>query len=362
MDEITRTDNNMPENNDFTDQINKYPAEVIDLKAENDSLKDENERLKTKNAKLYNDCVSFAKKIKANEDHFSRVSELEAEVERLKNEVEVLRMTSNVDPTLSTDATSHSIDFSNVKPMFSPPPLDKTFEPTEMFTDGAELIENVTKLISDEDNFLTNQEKETKKGKEKKAKVPKNHVIEEKGSVFRKIVKGLIWVLFIFSLLISLASGITYLLTHQYSNYTIAGYRFATVINDSMHPDVSKGSAVLVKYTSLEDSIPIDSLVITTKDKRSVGKIIALDASGSATIADKSGNYEIQDTQLIGLVVFVVPYLGEIVAYASTNPYHYLTIVASATLILLALLIIIPTKKVKKPKFGKDYTVEDFTI
>ena len=131
-----------------------------------------------------------------------------------------------------------------------------------------------------------------------------------------------------------------------------------------MSPQVDRDSVVLVKYQGF-DGIPLDSLVLTTKDGRSVGKITALNVAGGkseATIKDKNGSYNVTEKQFIGKVVFKIPYIGKVLQYASANPYNYLAIVVSADLVFLALLLLIPAKKSKNPKFGKDYTVEDFTI
>ena len=50
--------------------------EIID---ELEALREENAKLRAKNDKLYKDCVSFAKRIKASENNADRIEELEAE-------------------------------------------------------------------------------------------------------------------------------------------------------------------------------------------------------------------------------------------------------------------------------------------
>lgn len=310
----------------------KIDANELEKLDELEALKEENEKLRTRNAKLYRDCVSFAKKIKANEDSSVRIRELEKKIESLNAELAELRQSAAEVP-------------------FPPVPIIET-EDTFVFEDSepSEVPDGVTyapeKVVAFDPDTA------------------KNHKVEAKSSGFRIFIRTLLWFFFIISLIISLISGVTYLFSTTYHDYSIAGYRFASVRNGAMSPQVDRDSVVLVKYQGF-DGIPLDSLVLTTKDGRSVGKITALNVAGGkseATIKDKNGSYNVTEKQFIGKVVFKIPYIGKVLQYASANPYNYLAIVVSADLVFLALLLLIPAKKSKNPKFGKDYTVEDFTI
>ena len=57
--------------------------------------------------------------------------------------------------------------------------------------------------------------------------------------------------------------------------------------------------------------------------------------------------------------------LGRLAKYALTHRINYFAVLASLALILIALLILFPSRKPRRkdqPKFGRDYNVEDFTI
>lgn len=309
----------------------KVDANELEKLDELKALKEENEKLKTRNAKLYRDCVSFAKKIKANENSEVKIKELEQKIESLNNEIALLRDSDN---TVNTPAAP-VIETQNV--FESDSALSDTFDGVAYSPEAVESYDPDT---------------------------AKNHKVKTKKSGFRIFIRTILWIFFIIALLISLTSGVTYLFSTTYKDYAIAGYRFATVTNNAMSPQVDRYSVILIKYQNF-DGIPLDSLVVTTKDGRSVGKITALNVAGGtseATIKDKNGSYNITENQFVGKVAFKIPYIGKVVQYASANPYNYLAIVVSSDLVLLALLLLIPAKKNKDPKFGKDYTVEDFTI
>lgn len=295
------------------------------LLEELEALKAENERLKTKNAKLYRDCVSFAKKIKANEKKDTRILALEREIEELRAALEEKENVSSYNQPEFYEEEPEIISAASVKR-----PI--VYSPVQPEPEGQTL--------------------------------PKNHNVSTKPSGLRIFVRTFLWILFIISFLVCIGSGITYLFSTTYADYTFAGYRFATVKNNAMSPKVSSDDVVLVKYTGF-DGMELDSLVVTRKDGRSVGTLIGVsvsDGENTASIKDKNSTYTVTDDQFVGKVKFTIPKLGKLVSYASQNHYNYLAIVASTTLILLALLILIPANKTKNPKFGKDYTVEDFTI
>ncbi len=306
------------------------------------ALKSENERLKAKNAKLYKDCVSFAKKIKANEKNELKIQQLESEIESLKSQLEEALASGN-------QAASAPLDV----------PAAQTADNAED-APYAELYAGLTAPIDSGEITFTPEPAEMPMSEK-----PKNHKTEKKASGLRIFVRTILWIFFIISLLVCIGSGITYLFSTTYEDYAIAGYRFASVTNNAMSPSVDRDSVVLVKYVDSFDGIELESLVLTSKDGRSVGKLTGLNVSEGSTeaaITDEKGTYTISQDQFIGKVQLKIPFIGKIVRYASANQYNYLSIIVSVTLVLLALILLIPSKKTKKPKFGKDYTVEDFTI
>lgn len=310
------------------------------------ALQVENEKLKQRNANLYRDCVSFAKLIKAGSKKDERIEELLEEVQNLNAQITNLRA--------QNEALQNPILSDNDGAQATP---ENIYSDSQ--TQSASYDPNAVKYISeDEFNAIVSEEEteETKKKEKKKKK--------KKKTTPRKFFRTLVCILFIISLLISIVSGISYLFSTKYKDYTVNGYRFFTVWNGAMTPEVSKDDILLVKYCGF-DGLEIDSLVMTTLNNRSAARITGLSVDGSesiATMKDKNGNYDVNKNEFIGKVVLKIPFLGKVARYASANPYNYLTILISSTLIFFAIFLIIPSKSAGQPKFGKDYTAEEFTI
>ena len=305
-----------------------------------EALKEENIKLKAKNDKLYKDCVSFAKKIKANEDATSKVAELESEIDNLKAEIARLASTERPaeyvepEPVIESPVEEETIDF-NAEPINA--------EPEPIFTERI----NTEPAPYEEGEDV----------------VPKNHTTYKK-SGFRTFIRVILWVVLVISLIVSLCSGVAYAFSTTYEDYAIGGYRFASVFNNLLSPDITTDDIVLIKYSDF-DGIELGANVMTTKDTRSFAKIKSLDRVDGvniATVEDNRGEYTVNENQFYGPVKLKIPYAGRVVQYACANEYNYLAIILSADLVCLALLLLIPSNKAKAPKFGKDYTVEDFTI
>lgn len=302
-----------------------------------ESLREENKKLKAKNDKLYKDCVSFAKKIKANEDATSKVAELESEIENLKSEISRLASTERI-----TEYTEPKIALEPEEPVVT----EKVEEPTPAFPEFAERVNTEPAPYVEGDDVI-----------------PKNHTTYKK-SGFRTFIRTILWIILVIALLVSICSGIAYAFSTTYEEYSVAGYRFSSVFKNTVNPDITTDDVVLVKYSDF-DGIEIGTYVMTTKDTKSIAKLTGLDRINGvnvATVEDNHGEYIVNENQFIGPVKLTVPYVGLIVQYACANQYNYLAIVLSVDLVCLALLLLIPSNKAKEPKFGKDYTVEDFTI
>lgn len=305
------------------------------LEKQVEALKAENAELRSRNEDLYRDCVSFAKLIKASSKKDEKIEELQEEIINLKAQIEALRKNDLV----ATEAPG------NLHP-FSPKEYDKVFyDPKKQVKNDDEETE------VDEEEYDENS-------------VPKNHTDTSDKRKLLIIFKTFIIVLFIVSILATTISAISALFATKYKDYSVGGYRFCTVYNGALSPEVSMDDVLLVKYTGF-DGIELDSLVVTTKNTRSVAKITGLSNAGDksvATVKDKNGSYDVSENQFIGKVSMVIPFVGTIVAYACAHTANYFAIVFAINIFLLALILIVPSGKPKKPKFGKDYTVEDFTI
>jgi len=316
-----------------------------DFTNELEALKKENAELKEKNDKLYKDCVSFAKRIKSSEGSAARIEELEAEVEQLRHEMSKLASSERVSEYIGSDD-----DFNE--------PEENPFPESPLPYRQEDFSAQQTKLYEEEPYGDPYDDEPYDDDI-----IPKNHTVYKK-SPLRTFVRVFLWIFLIFSMLVGIASLVAYLFSANFSNYGIANHRFATVTNSNMSPAVTKDDVILIKYSDF-NGIELGSLVVTTKDTRSVAalkSIDVIDGNNIATVEDKNGEYSVNEDQFIGQVKLKIPFIGRVVQYACTNQYVYLAAVVGANLVFLALLLIIPSNKAKTPKFGKDYDVEDFTI
>ncbi len=354
----------MPNDKDMT------PAQELQ------ALKAENAKLKARNADLYRDCVAFAKLIKAGAKKEEQIDELQREIIMLRSQVETLKQTSysnftsgfqkdTYTPVFSNTATESEEEYEDISSSAYSPEINEDI--SDDIPDETPIIDNVTynprvhyiDQATFEQQNMDNMDSlsDVTPRKEKKAR-KKSEYGQYK---FARIGVSL---LLAFSIFVCVISGISYLFSTSYKDYTVLGYRFAAVTNNAMMPEINTSDAVLIKYCGFE-GLEIDSLVVTTKDSRSLARITDLavsDGIAVATVEDKKETYEINATEFVGKVTMTIPIIGSIVHYASANSYNYMAIVVSLTLFLVACLILIPNDKPKKAKFGKDYTAAEFTI
>ncbi len=336
------------------------------------ALKAENKKLKARNADLYRDCVAFAKLIKAGAKKEEQIDELQKEIIMLRSQVETLKQTSysNFTPSYKAEPEPQYEDISsntyanedvitNTSDDIVNDSMDNTVQDTVQdtvtYNPRIHYIDQETFEQQNMDNL--DSIADTKPKKEKKPKT-------KKAAGQHKAPRIAVSVLLAFSIFVTVISGISYLFSTTYKDYTVMGYRFAAVRNNAMMPEIDTGDAVLIKYCTFE-GLAIDSLIVTTKDSRSLARITDLavsDGVAVATVQDKTGSYEISANEFVGKVTMTIPLLGSIVHYASANAYNYMAIVVSINLFLVACLLLIPDDKPKKAKFGKDYTAEEFTI
>ncbi len=336
------------------------------------ALKAENAKLKKRNSELYRDCVAFAKLIKAGAQKEEEINELQREIILLRSQVDTLKQTSYSNFTPGFQAETYTPVFSNSekKPVeeyedisssdtYVPEQNEAPEEPsvetsadTVTYNPRVHYIDQETFEQQNMDNF-----DDIDNSKPKKQRV-KNAGGTHKGA--RIAVSALL----VLSILVTVLSGIGYLFSTTYKNYTVMGYRIAAVTNNAMTPEINMSDAVLVKYCGFE-GLEIDSLVVTTNNIRSVARITDLavsDGIAIATVEDKKETYEINSGEFVGKVTMTIPLLGSIIHYASANSYNYMAITVSITLFLIACLLLIPDNKPKRAKFGVDYTAEEFTI
>ncbi len=328
-----------------------------------EALQKENELLKEKNDKLYKDCVSFAKKIKASEDSSARIEELEAEVASLKNEIASLASSDRIREYLGSDVAAEEVEEIE-KPFSYKAPMSDTYEEeANPFEIKEPEIKEEPKEVYEDDFGEQTFPTFVPVPEVSEDSIPKNHTTYKK-SPFRTFVRVFLWIFLILSMIIGAISLFAYLFSTNYENYAVANFRFASVYNNSLSPAITKDHVILIKYSDF-NGIELGSPVVTTKDTRSVAtlkSVDVIDGENIATVEDKNGTYKVNENQFLGQVKLSIPYLGKVVQYACANQYNYLAIVVSANLVFLALILLIPSNKAKTPKFGKDYTVEDFTI
>lgn len=330
---------------------------ILDLEA----LQKENKLLKEKNEKLYKDCVSFAKKIKASENSNARIEELEAEVDSLKAEIASLASSDRIREYLGADD-----DALEDKPFVLENSAIDEPEPAPVYEDiaPAPVPAEEEQAYAGEQVFPSSfpYAKYDDPDSEEQP-IPKNHATH-KNSPIRTFVRTFLWIFFVIAILVGIVSLVSYLFSTTFEDYSIANMRFASVYNSSLSPDYTKNDVILIKYSDF-NGIELGSPVVTTKNTRSLATLSSvdvIDGENIATVKDKNGTYTVNEDQFYGKVIFKIPFVGQVVQYASANQYNYLAIVAASNLVLLALLLLIPSNKAKAPKFGKDYTVEDFTI
>lgn len=353
------------------------PSKNLTPEQEIQLLKAENAKLKSRNADLYRDCVAFAKLIKAGAKKEEQIDELQKEIIMLRSKVDKMNQTSY--PKFDfDDIASNRFSSNKFEDISSNTFSNDQFSNDENSEDEIALedIEDTTDDITSDDtvtynpriHYIDQETFEQQNGDTfdsiigAKAKKEKKKSTKKSGQY--KVPRILVSVLLAFSVFVNVISGISYLFSTSYKDYTVMGYRFAAVQNNAMMPEINTSDVVLIKYCNFE-GLAIDSLVVTTKDTQSLARITDLavsDGVAIATVQDKKGTYEIGASEFVGKVTMTLPVLGSIVHYASANSYNYAAITVSVTLFLVACLLLIPDNKPKKAKFGKDYTAEEFII
>ncbi len=366
------------------------------------SLEEEIADLKYTNQKLYKDCVTFAKKLKKIqvsgilEEDVDGLKELNTqyaeEIAALKEQIVALTIENqNMREVSQANELKETLeDIEDELPIV----LESAAEPEEeeLFADeiaapSLETIQN-TELANatrtgntvsfkalkldepDEEPEVGPAMRNSNQGRAKRAPAPQQQprTSHRKGSPGRRVLRGILATLLTLVLLLALISGIVGLFAHYFPTATIGGVRCYTVQNDAMAPNVKQTDVIVVRKVPIEKLQP-SNVILSTYGDRSFGSVEALETRDGANYivaADNTGaTYDVTADQYLGKAVYRIAGLGTLTKYALTHRINYFAVLASLALVLIALLILFPSRKPRRrdqPKFGRDYNVEDFTI
>jgi Predicted membrane protein len=365
------------------------------------SLEEEIADLKYTNQKLYKDCVTFAKKLKKiqvsgildedvdglkelNTQYAEEIAALKEQIVALTIENQNMREVSQANELKETLE-----DIEDELPIVLEPaagPEEEELFADEIAAPSLETIQN-TELANatrtgntvsfkalkldepDDEPEVGPAMRNSNQGRTKRAPAPQQpRTSHRKGSPGRRILRGILATLLTLVLLLALISGIVGLFAHNFPDATIGGLRCYTVQNDAMAPNVKQTDVIVVKKVAMEKLQP-SNVILSTYGDRSFGSVEAIETRDGANYivaADNTGaTYDVTADQYLGKAVYRIAGLGKLTKYALTHRINYFAVLASLALVLIALLILFPSRKPRRkdqPKFGRDYNVEDFTI
>lgn len=367
------------------------------------ALEEEIADLKYTNQKLYKDCVTFAKKLKkiqvsgVLDEDIDGLKDLNSryadEIAALKEQIVALTIENqNMRETAQAEELAQTLeDIEEELPIvLERTPAEQEEEvlyADEIVTPSKETLQNMElaeatrtgntvsfkalKLDEPEEEpelgpamQRSNTDKSRKQAPQPVMKTTKN----KKGPVGRRVVRGILKTLLTLVLLLAVISGIVGLFAHNFPNASIGGLRCYTVRNDAMAPNIKQTDVIVVKKVPINKLQPAN-VVLSTYNDRSFGSVEALETRDSTdylVLADNNGEtYSVSTEDYLGKAVYRIAGLGRLTKYALTHRINYFAILLSLTLVLIALLILFPSRKTRRkdqPKFGRDYTAEDFTI
>lgn len=366
------------------------------------SLEEEIADLKYTNQKLYKDCVTFAKKLKKiqvsgildedvdglkelNTQYAEEIAALKEQIVALTIENQNMREVSQANELKETLE-----DIEDELPIVLEPaagPEEEELFADEIAAPSLETIQN-TELANatrtgntvsfkalkldepDEEPEVGPAMRNSNQGRAKRAPAPRQQprTSHRKGSAGRRVLRGILTALLTLVLLLALISGIVGLFAHNFPDATIGGLRCYTVQNDAMAPNVKQTDVIVVRKVAMEKLQP-SNVILSTYGDRSFGSVEAIETRDGANYivaADNTGaTYDVTADQYLGKAVYRIAGLGKLTKYALTHRINYFAVLASLALVLIALLILFPSRKPRRkdqPKFGRDYNVEDFTI
>lgn len=373
------------------------------------SLEEEIADLKYSNQKLYKDCVTFAKKLKKiqlsgvldedidglkelNTQYAEEIAALKEQIVALTIENQNMRETAKAEELQETiEAIEEELPIvldraslaSNDEELFDEisAPSQETLENAEAVHTGntvsfrALRFEEEARKQEEAEDFdpevgpaMRKANTERPKEKQPAKTVTKKSAKGKQEVTGRRILRAILKTLLALVILIGLVSGIVGLFAHSFPDAQIAGMRCYTVRNDAMAPNVEQSDVIVVKQLPMSKLQPAN-VIMTTYNGRSFGSVEAIETRSGVdylVIADNTGAaYSVTEDMYQGKAVYRIAGLGRLAKYALNHRINYFAILLSLAMILIALLILFPSRKPKRrdqPKFGRDYDVEDFTI
>lgn len=370
------------------------------------SLEEEIADLKYTNQKLYKDCVTFAKKLKKiqvsgildedveglkdlNTRYADEIARLKEQIVALTVENQSMREATAASELKETiEAIEEDLPVVLEKQAAPAPevfeesfgdeiaaPSQETLANTELANatrTGNTVTFKALKLDEPEDEPEVGpamQKANKDRTRRQPAAAPAVRTTgNRKGPTGRRVLRGILKTLLTFVILLGLISAITGLIAHNAPDMTIAGLRPYTVRNDAMAPNVQETDVIVVKNVPMSKLQPAN-VVMSTHNERSFASVEAVETRNGVDaliLADNSGEtYSVMEDEYVGKAVYRIAGLGRLTKYALTHRINYFAVLLSLTMVLIALLILFPSRKVRRrdqPKFGRDYTVEDFTI
>lgn len=372
------------------------------------ALEEEIADLKYSNQKLYKDCVTFAKKLKKiqvsgildedveglkdlNTRYADEIARLKEQIVALTIENQNMRESSTASELQETIEAIEE-DLPVVLEKQAAPPAEPV-EETALYGDEIAAPSKETLANTELANAtrtgntvtfkalkLDEPEEEPEVGpamqkanKDRARRQPAaapavKPAASKKGPAGRRVLRGILKTLLTLVVLLGLISAVTALIAHNAPDLKLAGLRPYTVRNDAMAPNVQETDVIIVKDVPMEKLQPAN-VVMSTHNDRSFASVEAVETRDGVDVlvlADNSGEtYSVSGDEYVGKAVYRIAGLGRLTKYALTHRINYFAVLLSLTMVLIALLILFPSRKVRKrdqPKFGRDYTVEDFTI
>lgn len=368
-------------------------------------LEEENRKLQEKNQKLYNDCVTFAKKLKQiqksgvldvdidslkmeNEHYQNELSSMKEEINHLTNENQSLRQSGSHQenrtdkqsvPQPEPKAEVKPAPKAEVKPepekqaeAEKPAEPEKQPEPSTVETPGNE-------DAASPNIFFTKNPRVKKYGKAAKEEAAKEEAAKEEAAqteapvvpavpygrqiqpAARTVKTGVSGVIRIIALVIAIIIGVVGVISAicgayaKHPDATLFGARAYTVSNNNVST-VTTSSVVFVKKSDMS-MLQQGDIVLSTEQNRSLSAVQSIDVDQNSetvlSVADNAGNqYTVSKDQYLGKVQFKLPGLGKMSIYACVHTYNYFAILLAVLLLMLALLLFIPSKKAKMRKLA----------
>ncbi|MGL5378348.1 signal peptidase I [Clostridium sp.] len=168
---------------------------------------------------------------------------------------------------------------------------------------------------------------------------------------YRKEKSKIIPSILFYSLIIFILVGSTVFSLSKNKNKSIFGFRFYNVLTSSMEPAIKSGDLVLTKitdsknievgdiitfYPSVNPDAYLTHRVIEKAENYNDSGLIGFKTKGDNN--ESADNMVVSEKKVVGVVEFVIPYLGFIISYISQN---------IILIISLVLLIVIWAKLVR---------------